>query len=121
MARLTKDAQIIKDNPGLTPYQLLSKGLSEAKYNELLKEESKAPEKPKNVKEAEKATPTVKPSEKLIPEVKPSNRALPKLSAHRGIVTEQARVMGPDGKVTSMLRSKAEKLARKNPKQFKLV
>lgn len=41
MARPTKDEQIIKQNPGASPYELLQKGLSEQRYQELIAEEEK--------------------------------------------------------------------------------
>lgn len=129
MANLTKDQRIIKDNPKASPYELLKLGLSEKRYNQLLAEENQSKPEPKNVKEAEKQA-EVKQSDsasvvdvvhKLIPEVRPSARALPKLQPH--VATrqgDQAKVKGPNGKITPLSRKAAEKFVRKNP-TYKII
>lgn len=114
MANLTKDQRILKENTDKSPYELLKLGLSEKKYQELLKEEPKA--EPTNAKEAEKQ----QLPEKLIPEVRQSQRAIPKLAAHTAVLGGNATIKGPNGKKTSMDRNRAIKFVRKNP-TYKII
>ena len=110
MARISKDDKLIQDNPNLSAYELLQKGLSEKKYEELVSKENEPP------KQQPKTAPQVTQSDKLIPEINTSARAMPKLSTYtpqgRG---DQVIVRTPDGKAVPMHPTYANKLVRKNP------
>lgn len=103
MANISKDDKIIRDNPGLSPEELLKKGLSEKKYEDLLK--------------APKEVPSVK---KIVPEIQPA-RPMPKLTVITHVpVTDQVLLRTPDGKTTPMALKAAQKLVRKNP-NYKII
>lgn len=107
ISRAEKDKKIIEENPGKSPYELLQIGLSEQGYESLVAQEAKQPEP--TIKEV-----VIEEPERLIPEVKPSGRAMPRLINHHvSVLSSVARVKSPDGKITTMERSRAIKFVNK--------
>lgn len=105
------DKKVIEQNPGLSPYDLLEKGLSEKGYEELVSQQGA---------EKQKIAPTVEKTEpepqKVAPKVEQLRevRATPTLSPVQSDSGELAWLVSPDGKKTRMSRSAAERFIRKN-------
>lgn len=95
MANLTRDQRIIKENPGLTAYELLEKGLSQAGYEAML-QSAPEPAKPEPIR----------------PPIQPTVRkAEPKLSSaprQQGDKHMAYLVNKKTGKRTRMTRASAE-------------
>lgn len=105
MARISKDEQIIRDNPGLAPYELLGKGLSQKGYDNLIA----ATEKEKV------AVDTAKAKEKVVVLSQPPASVTKIVKAgHNYLVDKKS------GKATRMTYESAARWARKYPNQFKV-
>ncbi len=100
MGRPSNDEKIINENPGLSPEDLLAKGLSQKRFVEMAKEI-----KPE-VKEQHK---------KIIPEIQPSVAAKTREFIHV-YHSDQVVVKMPDGSEHPFTLKAAQKLVRKNPK-----
>lgn len=115
MAKLSKDELIIKQNPGLTAYELLQKGLSERAYNDLIAKEQAETQ----VKQSAKIAPAVSetqiqksPAKAAV--IQTPAKAIPRLSDVPPNATgEMAWLIGPDGKQTLMTKEAAERCSRK--------
>lgn len=80
MANLTRDQRIIKENPGLTAYELLEKGLSQAGYEKLVSENYTVQQTPDMAQSSD--LPKTEKPEPIRPTVQPTIRkAEPKLSS----------------------------------------
>lgn len=103
------DKKIIDENPGLSPYELFNKGISQEAYEELIEKESQSAAKPVKVEKIEQMpNVTVQPQR---PQIRPAMQ-----------VTSNARLHNKTtGKVVSMSHKMAEHLARTSPSQYELL
>lgn len=99
------DQKTIDANPGLTPVQLLEKGLSQKGYNELVEKQETT--KPKEPIQPSTTTPTVKHTT-----IQP---AQPQFRQHTPQSNTAILVEKSTGKRTPMSRKAAEDFARKYP------
>lgn len=133
MANISKDQRIINQNPGLTPHELLLKGISAAKYEELIKQEESKITAPVQKTPEEKIAPIAQPEPaKSIPQVQPIQqkstpivKAIPKTNAPAPMFSnanEMVYVIDKTGKTRPiyMSRAIAMKWVRKYPKEFEI-
>lgn len=117
MAKLTNDEKIIKQNPGLSAYELLAKGLSPEAYTELVAKEQASMEANKvgPVKVAPAVTETpIKNGPAKATVIQTPSKAVPKLSdIPHNAYSDMAWLVGPDGKQTLMTKEAAERCSRK--------
>lgn len=102
MARKSNDDKLISENPNASPYELLTKGLSEKKYNELLSQTDKT----EPIEE-------IKPK-RLVPEV--TAVATPKLMPlpHVYIASDTVQVRTKEGKVIEVSPQAAQRMVKKS-------
>lgn len=100
MARKSNDDKLISENPNASPYELLTKGLSEKKYNELMSGTEPTP-----IEE-------IKPK-RLVPEV--TAVATPKLMPlpHVYIASDTVQVRTKEGKVIEVSPQAAQRMVKK--------
>lgn len=129
MANLTKDARIIKDNPDLTPYELLTeKGLSQNGYDHLVAHNESlkaAPAKQvieRPVPQIQTPQQLVEPTIKTISDTNENRRAIPAISEVVYNSGDMATLINnKTGKQTSMSKSAAVRFAKKYPKEYKVA
>lgn len=103
------DQKIISENPGLTPYELSQKGLSQSAYEELMEKESHKPH-------PQVAQPTSIQKVTMAPVPHKPQISQPQAATQNvNLLNKQT------GKVTSMSRRMAEQMARSTPQQFQIV
>lgn len=97
MGRPSNDEKIINDNPGLSPYELLAKGLSEKRYAEMIKEPAKV-----EVKEQVKIKPVVQVATPKLVQV-----------GYPIVENDQVNVKMADGTIHPFTMVAAQKILRK--------
>lgn len=130
----TRDAKIMRENEGKTPYELLQLGLSKAAYERLMNE--KVEPTKTVVEEAPAPEPQISASteSKLTPDVvehidhKPKKAAAqPRLGrtadqlAKAKIGNRQVRLVGPTGIPQLVSEKQAQKMVARNPSIYKIV
>lgn len=123
MANLTKDQRILKDNPKATPHELLLKGLSQAKYEELVQKAENDVKAPIQ-KEPVKTEPIVQQVQVMNKQA-PVIRAIPKTDSAAPIFTsshDMAWLIDKTGRCRPFwcTYTYAMKQVKKYPKQFEI-
>lgn len=130
----TRDAKIIRENEGKTPYELLQLGLSKAAYERMVKGETTVkeavsePKEPVAPKLETPATSTVlKPDvvEQVTTKKQPAQPRLGRTAEQIGVAligkARQVTVIGPTGIPKLMADKQAERLVQGNPNLYKIV
>lgn len=132
MANLTRDQRLVKENPTLSAYELLQKGLSQDAYNKLVQENYQ----PQGKIKPEVQQPVIKTSEELIREyrenskasqpVKPVvTRATPKINKPAQVVRGKSNMAylhnKKTGKKTYMTRASAEFAAKLDKGNYNVI
>lgn len=119
----TADKKIVKDNPGMTPYDLMTtKGLSETAFNELVAAEDADAQNKLKANPAPEVKPrgATKPTNVLKASITPHIENLPHMQ-QGGSRSDKVRVVPiSGGSGTEMSRVHAESLVRKNPTKYRI-
>ena len=128
-----RDAKIIRENEGKTPYELLDLGLSKSAYERLMKKTEKptvteAVSEPKEAVKPEAPKPESAALKPDVVEQTTKRPAQPKLGRTAAQITtalhgkpKQVTIVGPTGIPKLMAQKQAEKLVQRNPNRYQIV